>query len=451
MRGEVLSDKARIWVQAGAGGNGVTSFRREAHVPRGGPDGGDGGHGGDVVLVCDDSLRDLQSFKRRAHYKADRGRHGEGAQRHGADGPDLEVKVPPGTVITFEDDGTTHDLVVPGSRAVVARGGGGGRGNVKFKSSTRQAPTFAERGLAGEERWVALQLKLLADVGLVGLPNAGKSSLLATMTRASSKVGAYPFTTLSPVLGTLDGPDRQIVLADIPGLIEGAADGAGLGHDFLAHVERCRLLVHVLDLAPLDGSDPEQNFATIEAELASYDARLAALPRVLVLSKADLVPPGEVEQAATRWRARFAAQLPEREAWEAPVDPTPVLVTSSATGQGLDELAAELLRRVPVAEPVAAAAVEGLEEGEALAEHRVFRPAASRGFQVEQLDEGVWRVSGDQVDRLIARHDLENADALAHVERRLHRLGVVRALEARGFTPGDDVEIGGVVFELDPG
>ncbi|WP_205697729.1 GTPase ObgE [Conexibacter sp. SYSU D00693] len=447
----MLYDRARIWVQAGGGGNGCLSFRREAHVPRGGPDGGDGGHGGDVVLVCDDSLRDLQTFKRRAHYKAERGRHGEGAKRHGADGDDLVVKVPPGTVVVHEDDGTTHDLVVPGQQAVVAKGGSGGRGNPHFRSATRQAPRFAERGLDGEERWLDLRLKLLADVGLVGLPNAGKSSLLRTMTRAAPKVADYPFTTLEPVLGTLDADDRQLVLADIPGLIEGAAGGAGLGHDFLAHVERTRLLVHVLDLAPLDGSDPEENFATIEAELKAYDERLASLPRIVALSKADLVSEEEAEVAAEVWRERFAADLPAREAWE-PEDPdagVAVLVTSSATGLGLDELKRELFRRVPVEAP--RAAIPGTEDEEVLAEHRVFRPARGRGFHVEPVEEGVWRVEGEAVERLIARHDLENEDALAHVEHRLHRMGVVRALEAQGFEPGDDVEIAGVVFELDPG
>src|SRR5213078_2903568 len=302
----MLSDKARIFVQAGRGGDGCMSFRREAHVPRGGPDGGDGGHGGAVVLLCDDSLRDLQSFKRRAHYKADRGRHGEGAQRHGADGPDLIVRVPPGTVATLED-GTVHDLVVPGQRAVVAGGGSGGRGNRRFSSATRQSPRFAEKGLEGDEGWIELQLKLLADVGLVGLPNAGKSSLLSRMTRAAPKVADYPFTTLEPVLGTLDSDDRQLVLADIPGLIEGASAGAGLGHDFLAHVERTRLLVHVLDLAPVDGSDPEQNFATVERELELHDPRLARLPRIVALSKADLVPAEAAERAAAEWRERFAA------------------------------------------------------------------------------------------------------------------------------------------------
>jgi GTP-binding protein len=425
----MLSDRARIFVQGGPGGNGCLSFRREAHVPRGGPDGGDGGYGGSVVLVCDDSLRDLQSFKRRAHYKSDRGRHGEGAQRHGRDGVDLEVKVPPGTTVT-RWDGTVHDLVVPGQRAVVAKGGSGGRGNKRFATSTRQAPRFAERGLEGEEGWVDLQLRLLADVGLVGLPNAGKSSLLGVMTRAAPKVGDYPFTTLEPVLGTLDADDRQLVLADIPGLIEGASQGAGLGHDFLAHVERCRLLVHVLDLAPLDGSEPDENLATVEAEIEAYEPRLAALPRVLALSKADLVAPGEAEAAAAAWRERVGF---------------PVVVTSSATRQGLDELATLLLRTVPVSAPAEEAAA--LED---LAEHQVFRPAEGRGWQVAPTGPGAWRVSGTPVERLVARHDLENEEALGEVERRLRRMGVVRALEAAGFEPGDDVEIGGVVFELDP-
>ena len=344
-----------------------------------------------------------------------------------------------------------HARVRPGQRVVVARGGSGGRGNTKFKSSTRQSPRFAERGLEGHEEWLDLRLKLLADVGLVGLPNAGKSSLISVMTRAVSKVADYPFTTLQPILGTLEGADRQLILADIPGIIEGASEGAGLGHDFLAHVERTKLLVHVLDLAPLDGSDPEANWEVIERELELHDPRLARLPRILALSKADLVAPEAAEAARVRWQARFDAELPAREEWE-PADPlagTPVIVTSSATRQGLDELALELLRRVPLEAPEALP--DPLVGEEELAEHRVFRPAARRGFTVEEVEEGVFRVSGDDVERLLARHDLENDEALAHVEHRLQRMGVIRALEAKGFEPGDDVEIAGVVFELDPG
>ena len=425
----MLHDRARIFVQAGGGGDGVVSFRREAHVPRGGPDGGDGGRGGDVVLRCDDSLRDLQSFKRRPHYRADRGGHGQGAQRHGADGEPMIVRVPPGTQVT-KWDGTRYDLVRPGQEVTIAEGGPGGRGNKQFVSATRQAPRLAEKGLPGEEGPVELHLKLLADVGLVGLPNAGKSSLLARMTRAAPKVAAYPFTTLEPVLGTLEGDDRQLVIADIPGLIEGAHEGAGLGHDFLAHVERTRLLVHVLDLAPLDGSDPVGNHAVIEHELAEHDPRLAELPRILALSKADLVPEEAAVAAAAEWLARLGM---------------PVVVTSAATGRGLDELRVELLRRVPLAEPVDEAAGE-----DDVAAFRVFRPAAGRAFEVERVGDREFRVTGEAVDRLMARHDLENEEALAHVERRLRRMGVIAALESHGFEPGDDVELGGVVFELDP-
>jgi GTP-binding protein len=429
----MLYDKARIFVQGGAGGSGCLSFRREAHVPHGGPDGGDGGRGGAVVLLCDDSLRDLQTFKRRAHYKAPRGTHGQGAQKHGSDGEDLVVRVPPGTQVR-DFNGTTYDLIAPGTRVTLARGGIGGRGNKQFATATRQAPRLAERGLGGDEGWVELQLKLLADVGLVGLPNAGKSSLLSRLTRADPKVAGYPFTTLEPVLGTLENENRQLVLADIPGLIEGASQGAGLGHDFLAHVERTRLLVHVLDLAPLDGSDPVDNHRVIETELAAHDARLASLPRILALSKSDLVTPEAAAAAARAWGERMGEDVP-------------VLVTSSATRAGLDELRRMLLEAVPVEAPVAA---EALAAESDLAEHRTFRPAADRSFRVERLDDGTFRVVGTQVERLLARYDVEHEDALGLIERRLHRMGVVRALEAAGFEAGDDVEIGGVTFELDP-
>jgi GTPase len=425
----MFTDRAHLEVRAGAGGNGSLSFRREAHVPKGGPDGGDGGRGGDVILRCDDSLRDLQSFRRRVHFRAERGGHGRGKQMHGADGEPLVVSVPPGTQVE-RWDGTRYDLVRPGQQVTIASGGAGGRGNTRFKGPTRQTPRLAEKGLPGEEGRVGLHLKLLADVGLVGLPNAGKSSLLARLTRAQPKVAAYPFTTLEPVLGTLDADERQLVIADIPGLIEGASTGAGLGHDFLAHVERTRLLVHVLDLAPLDGSDPAANHTVIEAELREHDPRLAELPRILALSKADLVAPETADAAAADWGERLGA---------------PVVVTSSATGQGLDELRRLLLRRVPVAEPVE----EGAGEDD-VAEFQVFRPAAGRAFEVERTGDHGFRVTGAAVDRLVARHDLENDEALAHVEHRLRRMGVIAALEAKGFEPGDDVELGGVVFELDP-
>src|SRR5262245_41846404 len=284
----MLFDRAKIHVEGGHGGNGVVSFRREAHVPRGGPDGGDGGRGGDVALVCDAGRRDLASLGRSKHFRAGRGAHGEGSRRHGERGKDRVVPVPPGTVVTALD-GSSAELLGDGQRLVVARGGGGGHGNKRFATSTRQSPRFAERGLEGESGWIELRLKLLADVGLVGLPNAGKSSLLARLTRADPKVADYPFTTIEPALGTIELDDRQIVLADIPGLIEGAAAGAGLGHEFLAHVERCRLLVHLVEVDPSEGA-PESNYETVRGELGSYGARLNQLPEVLALSKADLVP-----------------------------------------------------------------------------------------------------------------------------------------------------------------
>jgi GTPase len=445
----VLQDRARIHVRAGHGGDGSASFRREAHVPRGGPDGGDGGRGGDVVLVCDASLRDLQAFRRRSHFHAGRGGHGGGSLRHGAAGETLLIAVPPGTEVHggAGDEGAAlqgrrWELLAGGQRALAARGGAGGRGNKHFATATRQAPRFAERGLPGEEGWLDLRLKLLADVGLVGLPNAGKSSLLRRLTRAAPKVAAYPFTTLAPVLGVLDrGGDRQLVIADIPGLIEGASEGAGLGHDFLAHVERTRLLVHVLDLAPeLSGADvdPAAAFATIERELTMHDERLAALPRVLALSKADLLPAARVQQMASSWRERLGADVP-------------VVVTSSATGEGIDELGAELLRRVPEAEPAGAGTPGALLPGEeALPEHVVFRPVPAGAFSVERLGPGSFAVRGAGIERLLARHDLDNEDALAYVESRLRRIGVLGALEAEGFQPGDEIEIAGVTFELDP-
>src|SRR4051812_15455832 len=426
----MLYDKARIFVQGGGGGNGAMSFRREAHVPRGGPDGGDGGRGRGGVLPCDAALRDLQTYKGKAHYKAKRGAHGQGALRHGATGESPELRLPPGTVVTSED-GRVWDLVRPGQRVVAARGGVGGRGNKHFAHATRQAPRFAENGLPGEEGWLSLRLKLLADVGLVGLPNAGKSSLLRRLTRADPKVASYPFTTLEPVLGTVERDGRQLVLADIPGLIEGASSGAGLGHEFLAHVERTRLLVHVLDVAPVDGSDPAESFATIEAELEGHDPRLAALPRMLALSKADLVPASEAEAVASAWRERLGADVP-------------VVVTSSATGAGLERLVDELFARVPIdVDPVAPA--------DDLAEHMTFRPAETRGFTVSRVADGAFRVDGRGIEVLLARFDLDNDEALGHVESTLERIGVMRALEEAGFEPGDDVEIGGVVFELHPG
>ncbi len=425
----MLFDRAKIYVEGGRGGNGVVSFRREAHVPRGGPDGGDGGRGGDVVLVCDAQRRDLASLGRSRHFRAGRGEHGKGKRRHGERGEDRVIAVPPGTVV-HGLDGSETELLVDGQRLVVARGGSGGHGNKRFATSTRQAPRFAERGLDGESGEIELRLKLLADVGLVGLPNAGKSSLLARLTRADPKVAGYPFTTVEPNLGTIELDDRQLVLADIPGLIEGAAEGAGLGHEFLAHLERCRLLVHLVEVSPSEGS-PESSYETVRGELAGYGAGLDGLPEIIALSKVDLIPDDEAERAVGDWAERCGSDA--------------VLGISSATGTGLEELTRAIFAALPEEEPAAPASAAEFE-----AEHRVYRPGEEEGFEVVAEGDGRFRVSGRGIELLIARHDLENPEALDYLEGRLREIGVIAALQRAGFEPGDEVVVGDLEFELDP-
>ena len=424
-------DRAKIYVAGGRGGNGCVSFRREAHVPRGGPDGGDGGRGGDVVLECDPSRRDLASLHRRRHFRAERGAHGQGKQRHGARGENWVIPVPPGTEVEGLE-GRRYDLLEPGQRAIVAAGGPGGHGNKRFASSTRQTPRFAERGLEGESGWIELRLKLLADAGLIGQPNAGKSSLLGRLTRAAPKIAAYPFTTVEPVLGTLDDGERQLVLADIPGLIEGAADGAGLGLEFLAHVERCRALIHLVEVA---GEDPPAAYEAVRAELGAYGAGLELLPELVVLSKRDLVPGDVADAAVAEWSDRLGG------------DALGVLAVSSATGAGLDELRRAILEAVPTEEARAPAAAEPEFE----AEHITYRPAGDQGFDVRRVDDGIFEVAGRGIEMLVSRHDTENTEAVAYLEQRLREIGVIAALRRAGFTPGDEVRIGTDAFELDPG
>ena len=426
----MLYDRAKIYVEGGRGGDGVVSFRREAHVPRGGPDGGDGGRGGDVVVVCDSSRRDLASLGRSKHFRGGRGRHGEGSRRHGERGEDRLVPVPPGTVVTGLD-GSRIELLEEGQRAVVAGGGAGGHGNKRFATSTRQAPRFAERGLSGESGWIELRLKLLADVGLVGLPNAGKSSLLSRLTRADPKVADYPFTTLEPVLGTLDADDRQLVLADIPGLIEGAAEGVGLGHEFLAHVERCRLLLHLVDIGANE-TEAREAHGTVRSELASYGAGLDRLPEIVVLSKADLVPEERARELVAEWRARLDSV-------------SDVIAVSSVTGFGLDSLRRQLGSAVPEDERAGAATSDT-----APSEHRVYRPGEEEGFEVLPDGAGRWKVVGKGIEMLVARHDLSNPEALDYLERRLREIGVIAELQRAGFERGDEVVVGELEFELDP-
>ncbi len=431
-----MYDRAKIWVEGGAGGNGCISFRREAHVPRGGPDGGDGGHGGDVVLVCDASKRDLGALKGSKHFRGGRGKHGEGSNRQGGRGDEREILVPAGTQAEATD-GSQVDLVEVGQRAVVAHGGRGGHGNKRFATSTRQAPRFAENGTSGEEGWIELQLKLLADVGLIGLPNAGKSSLLGRLTRAAPKVADYPFTTLSPVLGTIEGEDRQAIVADIPGLIEGAADGAGLGHEFLAHVERCAMLVHLVELVPLEG-EPVANYEAVREELLSYGAGLDGLPELVLLSKRDLLPGEDVEAALAEWRERLGD------------DGLGVLSASSATGEGLEELRERILSALPELPGMARPETGPQPSAEFEVEHRVYRPAGEGGYSVEREDDGAYRVTGRGVELLFERHDVKNEEALAYLEQRLNEIGVIAALRAAGFEPGNEVRVGEHEFELHP-
>jgi GTP-binding protein len=394
----VFHDRARIHVAAGRGGDGSMSFRREYRVPKGGPDGGDGGPGGHVVLVADPDLRDLSAFQRGGRFRGGRGEHGRGANRSGAAGEAVELRVPVGTQV-FDEEGTIlADLVAPHSRAVVAEGGAGGRGNKRFASPTRQTPRFAETGLPGEERVLELRLKLLADAALAGLPNAGKSSLLRRISNAQPKVADYPFTTLEPVLGTVDSPDgRQLTVADVPGLIEGASEGVGLGHEFLAHLERARMLVHVIDAA---AGDALEQFRVIDAELAAYGAGLAELPQVVVLNKIDLLsepPPFEVGDP------RVAR----------------VFALSCATGEGVEEFRRALFELVPAAEPAE-------EEETAVADFLVYRPKPKgRPYRIFRTDRG-FRITGTPPEG----EELEEA------------------LRAAGARKGAEVEIGDEVFEL---
>jgi GTP-binding protein len=365
----VFHDRLRIVVRSGKGGDGGLSFRREKYVPRGGPDGGDGGRGGDVTLVADPDLRDLSSLRGRKVFAAGRGGNGRGTRKHGADGASVELAVPVGTQVSDEDGELVADLARPGTRVVAAVGGGGGRGNARFATPTRQTPRFAEVGLPGTEATLQLRLKLVADAALAGLPNAGKSSLLRRLSNATPKVADYPFTTLQPVLGTVEAPDGgQLTVADVPGLIEGASEGVGLGHEFLAHLERARLLVHVIDGST---GDADERFATIDRELALYGAGLESRPQVVVLNKADLSPEPAPFAVAD-------ARILE------------VHRVSCATGEGIDDLKHALFRLCP-------AAPEPEEPGEPdLPEFLDYRPrpASRRSFRILRTDRG-FRVAGE--------------------------------------------------------
>ena len=422
-----LVDRARITIKAGDGGDGLATFRREKYVPRGGPDGGDGGRGGDVFLEVDPQLNTLLRFQYEQRFEADRGGSGGSARKHGRDGKDIVIKVPPGTVVRTTIDGEPYsiDLVRPGERLLAARGGKGGLGNTHFATSTHQAPRIAELGQPGEEYELELELKLIADVGLIGFPNAGKSTLLAASSAARPKIANYPFTTLSPNLGVAQVGDQTFVIADIPGLIEGAHAGVGLGHDFLRHVERTRVLVHVLDAAGVDGRDPLHDFEQINEELRLYQPELAERPQVVALNKQDL------PEARTNL-ARLKRKLP--------VDKQMIFAISAATGEGVPPLlqrVAALLREMP--DPIREAQLKAAgQPGEVLT--WPIRAADPNAFTITPEDGG-FRVRGQKIEQLVSMLNFAQEESLDRLQRVLDRSGISQALRDAGIEEGDRVFI----------
>lgn len=433
-------DEAQVHAKGGDGGAGAVSFRREAHVARGGPDGGDGGSGGDVWLVASSSVASLLAFRDHPHRRAGDGKHGSGKRRRGARGLDSEVPVPVGTVVRERDGAVLADLGAPGERCLVAAGGRGGWGNAHFLSNRRRAPGFAEQGEHGEERWLNLELKLVADVALVGFPNAGKSTLISVVSAAKPKIADYPFTTLEPHLGLVrsgtrvagrSGADEQVefVMADVPGLVEGAADGRGLGHRFLRHVERARVLLVLLDPVAQDERLPADQLAVLVDELGRYRPELLERPRLVAVSKADLF--GEDVNRALRSLEGSPAQAPSA----MPSETT--IAVSAVTGLGLGELVGRLSVLVAHERAVAPTGPE--------TEVVVHRPVPE-GVRVVRAGAGVWEVTGREALRAVRFSDLTDEGALAEAVRRLRRLGVDRSLARAGARDGDEVRVGDVSF-----
>ncbi|HWI51330.1 MAG TPA: GTPase ObgE [Symbiobacteriaceae bacterium] len=417
-------DVARIYVKGGDGGRGSNAVRREKFVPEGGPWGGDGGRGGDVIFVVDPGLNTLIDFKYQRHFKGEKGEIGDTKGMYGAKGKSLTVKVPPGTVIKDDDTGELlFDLTEPGQQVVVAKGGRGGRGNMKFWTPQNKMPTFYEKGEPGEERWLLLELKVIADVGLVGFPNAGKSTFLSRVSAAKPKVANYPFTTLNPILGVVEtGDGRSFVLADIPGLIEGASEGVGLGHEFLRHVERCKVLIHVLDGGGTEGRDPLEDFEIINRELGEFNPKLLERPMLVAFNKMDLT---EAQDNLPRIKADLEGRGFK------------VFPLSGVTGEGLKPLlqaAADAISAyVPPEEPV-------------VVEEMVYRPKEDE-FAVYS-ENGIWHVTGKEIDKLVAMTMWENDDAVKRFLRILRAKGVEKQLREFGAEDGDTIRVGDIEFEL---
>jgi GTP-binding protein len=408
-------DEAQLNVRAGDGGAGCVSFRREGPVVNGGPNGGDGGNGGDVWLVADHNVASLLAFRDHPHRRASNGVHGKGKDLHGRRGESLEITVPEGTVVTDMYSGEIlAELYSHGDRWMAVAGGRGGRGNARFLSNRRRAPTFAEQGEHGEERWLKLEIRLMADVALVGFPNAGKSTLISVISAAKPKIADYPFTTLSPNLGVVSIDEgTEFVVADIPGLIEGASEGRGLGHRFLRHIERARVLCLMLDLASVEGVSPAEQEATLLTELGAYRPELLERPRLIVGTKADAVQPEELECLC----------------WDGPI-------VSAVTGAGVRELVGQMASLVHEAR-------SEFPEREGVV---VLRPEAT-GAAVERIDDGEFRLVGRDVERVVALNDVTTAEALAYIDERLERLGVNRMLTRAGVADGDVIWIGEFSFE----
>lgn len=446
-------DKVRIFVKGGDGGAGCMSFRREAHVPKGGPDGGDGGHGGNVVLKADSSISSLIDYRFKHHFKAQRGTHGKGSRMHGARGEDLILRVPVGTQVREYNEESKQtgeliaDLTRDGECITVAQGGMGGRGNIHFVTSTRRAPAFAELGEPAGERWIELEMKLMADAALVGMPSAGKSSLIAKMSAARPKIADYPFTTLVPNLGVARSGDYSFVAADVPGLIEGAHEGKGLGHEFLRHIERTALIVHVVDLTgDWEGRDPLSDYEIINNELALYAEELAVRPRIVVANKIDVDGTEEPLQRLAERVRQDSIKAAGSEFGESPIDPK-LYCISALTGEGVDSLKAAIASKVHELREAAREAAS--EEVQYQHVWELRRQEAEKRFTVRCLSEGIFRVEGVSVERMVVQTDWENEEAILFLQHRLKKIGVEQALEDAGAVDGDEIRIVGRAFEFE--
>ncbi|WP_026485962.1 GTPase ObgE [Caldanaerobius polysaccharolyticus] len=422
-------DVAEIVVKGGDGGSGVISFRREKYVPKGGPDGGDGGKGGDVILQVDPGLKTLMDFRYKRKYVAQNGENGKGKNMAGKKGEDLIVRVPPGTTVKDAETGDVLvDLVAEGQRAIVAKGGRGGRGNARFASATMKAPKFAESGQPGEEHRLILELKLLADVGLLGFPNVGKSTILSAVTAAKPKIADYPFTTLTPNLGVVDMGEDSFVMADIPGLIEGAHEGVGLGHEFLRHVERTKVLIHVLDVSGLSGRDPVEDFYKINEELALYSPELAQKPQIIAANKLDITGASEVYERVKQELGRKGYD---------------VIGISAATGMGMNELMKKVVEVLK--EKESESRRDAVPVNEVI--EVVYRKKELPQYEIHIDEEGRYVIEGSFIEKVMSRVNTQNIDSIRYLQNSLQRKGIMDQLVSMGIKDGDIVKIKDYEFE----